>query len=343
MKTELPVPLWQELIASALAFEKLSPWEWVLEAQVFGVQMPDGGEKMYCSVMGNAGEMKALAIYPGKQGWRCFMQLGNDGAGMDASELAYHQRCIIVSFDQGRGADLDEVALMRRAGFEVGEESVVPSFRSYQPGYVPTSPGREEIAWLRAVLDQAFVLLVELPGGTDGLPESGLNGADELLFRTHSMEHGWQTQWLKADTALDFSPPTAQLTPSQVQQGHQLPLQEAVWLMEDFHLPQDAVLEEGRAFFPRAMVLFDLEGQRFRGVALLQPRDFPDQVTTALLDLLEEQACRPSHMVVSRRSNLVLMRPFCQALGIGIHLDESLDILPALREALMDVMSAGRQ
>ena len=76
MFTESPSATWRALVGATLKRASVSPWEWLKEGQTFGVQIQETGEKIYCSVMGQVGGLKALAIYPGKMGWKSYVELG---------------------------------------------------------------------------------------------------------------------------------------------------------------------------------------------------------------------------------------------------------------------------
>jgi hypothetical protein len=43
---------WRELYESAVRVKELAPWEWMTEADVFGVQNPETDELGFVSVMG---------------------------------------------------------------------------------------------------------------------------------------------------------------------------------------------------------------------------------------------------------------------------------------------------
>jgi hypothetical protein len=47
---------WSRLYGAAVHLKRLSPWEWMTEADVFGVKDPPSGEIGFVSVMGMLGE-----------------------------------------------------------------------------------------------------------------------------------------------------------------------------------------------------------------------------------------------------------------------------------------------
>lgn len=342
MVTEIPAAEWRKLIHVAQRYAAVRPWEWIQDAQVFGVVDPDTLKSVYCSIMGHSGEMKALALYPGKEGWKSYLAIGAEDMDTDPSELVYGQNCLILSFDAPQEAEADDLALLKHVGVAVDDTSLVPSFRSYRPGYLPQPPNLEELRFMQRIVSQVLALVGDLPGSGEFLSEDGLNDEGKLLFRVPDGE-GWKMEWRKPDSTLDFSPAILTLDHDDLQKARKLPQKQAIWLLEDFHLPEPVLNEDEVAFFPRAFVFFDLEVQEFRGISLLQPGDFPDVLGSLLVEMMEQQKMVPTQMVVSKKTHLNLMRPFCQSLGIGIHLEESLDILADLREAVQEMMGDSAQ
>jgi hypothetical protein len=66
---------WRDLYACAIHINKLAPWEWMTETDIFGVQSPETGEIGFVSVMGMAGEHYAVSVYRGPQGLYGFWDL----------------------------------------------------------------------------------------------------------------------------------------------------------------------------------------------------------------------------------------------------------------------------
>jgi hypothetical protein len=339
MHTEISAGQWRELIHSALAFAEATPWKWMDDGQVIGIVHPQTQEKGYCSIMGRESEFKALALYPGRLGWWSYLQITQDDLETDPNEVLYKQRCIVLSFEAQATADTDDIALLRHAGLQPAQLEWIPSFRSYLPGFVPSAPSVEEAHWLSLALPQVLAAAMEVYAGLYAIPENGLDKQGRLLCRSLDVEAGgWHTDWLKPDPNADFSPPRIQLDAEQTAAGRALPSTEDIWLIEEFFLPEPAEDPEGdRAFFPRVLVCFDMQEQSFRGLSLLHPDNWPVSLGETLLEMLTNQGHRPGQVVVSKRANFILAKPFCQALGIGINLEQGLDILPDLREAVLEM------
>ncbi len=339
MLTEISAGQWRELIELAMVFAQGEPWTWMDDGQVIGVLHPQTQEKAYCSIMGRTSEFKALAIYPGRSGWWSYLQINAEDAEAETSEILYKQRCIVLSFEPRATADADDLALLRHAGLRDADFMWVPSFRSYVPGYVPSTPDREEFQWLSLVLPQIIVATREVFAGEQVIPDNGLDKQGLLLFRHIDVAVGdWHSAWLKPDPNADFSPPQVVLSSALAQAARALPQSDDIWLMEDFFVPEAAEdTDGGRAFFPHAAVFFDMEVQEFRGLSLLHPDNWLEGLAESLAEMLMNQARRPAQIVVSKRSNFILIKPFCQAIDVAINLEPTFDIVSDLRDAVLEM------
>ena len=61
--------IWKELYAAAAAFLKLEAWERFEDSEVFGVRDPATGEMGYACILGALGQVFALCVYRGAEGF----------------------------------------------------------------------------------------------------------------------------------------------------------------------------------------------------------------------------------------------------------------------------------
>lgn len=339
MHTEISAARWRALINLALEFGQMAPWQWMDDSQVVAVQDPASKEKGYVSIMGRESEFKAVAVYPGRQGWWSYLQISQEDMESDSSDLLYKQRCIVLSYESPANADADDRALLTHVGLDAAALPHVPSFRAYKPGLVPAAPGLAEVAWLELALPQALAAALEVSAGLHHIPENGMDKQGRLLTRHQtSPEAPWESEWRTPDPVADFSPPQATLTPELTQAARALPQGQGFWLVEEFYLPEPAEdSDTGLAFFPRALVLFDLEGHSFRGMTLVHPDNWPDEVGPSLVEMFMNQGERPNQLVVSGRETYILLKPLSAALGLSLNLEKGMDIRADLREAVLEM------
>ena len=78
---------WRELYEATVRIKELAPWEWMTEADVFGVRSPETGELGFVSVMGMLGEHYAVSLYLGSEGIHGFLDLQAMGPFADPNDL----------------------------------------------------------------------------------------------------------------------------------------------------------------------------------------------------------------------------------------------------------------
>lgn len=333
MVTEIPAQDWRALLRLAMVVDEMAPWRWLSDAQVFAIHPSALAEPVFCSIMGHDDGIRGLALYPGKLGWQTYIRIGQSTGDEDPLEALCLDRCALLQLVPIAEASQDDVALLRTVGADAG--AVVPSFNCYNPGYAPQAPDAAEMAWLLPVMREVVNFLGDLPGSGEVIPEAGLNDLGRILARKQVGE-AWVMDWILPAASQNFSPDTVTLSEEEGRMLEGLPMVPEVWLYEDLHLPEPQEEDSGRAFFPRAVILLGLEDQQFRGASILRPQDFPQSLGQVLVRQMLQVGAVPANLVVSRPANLILLRPFCQALGIGIHLETEMDIRASLREALME-------
>jgi hypothetical protein len=78
---------WRGLYEAAVRVKEISPWEWMTEADIFGVQNPETGELGFVSVMGMLGEHYAVSLYLGSEGIHGYLNLQEMGPFTDPKDL----------------------------------------------------------------------------------------------------------------------------------------------------------------------------------------------------------------------------------------------------------------
>lgn len=77
---------------------------------------PRNREKIYCSVMGQVGGLKATGDLPGENGVEKLCGTRPLETDTDPNEMIMRQRCIMVSFVPANAAEEDDLALLKHIG-----------------------------------------------------------------------------------------------------------------------------------------------------------------------------------------------------------------------------------
>ena len=88
MVEELPTnEQWRRLYETAALVKELSPWKWMTETDVFGVQDPNTEEIGFVSVMGLLGEHYGVSLYPNPRALYDFWALEEAGPEINPDAL----------------------------------------------------------------------------------------------------------------------------------------------------------------------------------------------------------------------------------------------------------------
>jgi hypothetical protein len=188
----------EKLLEAALAFKQQAPWQWMWDAQIWGIRNPETGQIGYASVMGQLGEHLALAVYHGSEGLHGWYRLSQNEEP-DNPTILYEIPHLQASFeDRERLTDKDR-QVIKSLGLKFRGRQEWPRFRSYVPGYVDWYVTGEEARFLTLALRQTVEMAPRLKADPMLLEPRG----DHFLVRTRT-EQGWVEEWL----ALEPLPPS---------------------------------------------------------------------------------------------------------------------------------------
>ena len=171
MATDNPtIPEWRALYAAAVRFRDHAPWQWMHEAQVFGVQNPETREIGYCSIMGGAGEHFSLCAYRGRDGLLGLQRMRETPPWLPDTnpiEFLALQDSLMASFEDRERIEAEDRAVMQSLGLKFRGRGAWPLFRSYLPGSIPWTVTVGEARFLTVALEQSLAVAlraVENPG-----------------------------------------------------------------------------------------------------------------------------------------------------------------------------------
>lgn len=133
------------LYDAAIEFRKIEPWKWVKETDIFGVQNPKTNEVGYCCIMGEMGEVLAMAVYNGTEGLNGYQQIRKGQVKPEDPDSLHIQDCLIVSFENKGFVEKEDIQLINKLGYKFRGRNACPMFRSYKPGYFPWFLSRDEV------------------------------------------------------------------------------------------------------------------------------------------------------------------------------------------------------
>src|SRR5215218_316596 len=188
---------WRRLYEAAVRVKEISPWEWMTEADVFGVQNPESGELGFVSVMGMLGEHYAVSLYLGSEGIHGFLDLQEMGPFADPGALIQIPQ-IQASFENREELDKRDREVIEELGLKFRGRNAWPMFRSYRPSLFPWFLEAGEIRFLSYALEQLADVAPRFREDSSLLEPSG---GTSYLLRVPRQEEGGRL-WEGASTVV---------------------------------------------------------------------------------------------------------------------------------------------
>jgi len=192
---EVGIEEWRKLYQAAREFYELAPWEWVTDADMFGVQDPETGEIGYLCMLGNAGQVVGLVAYLGREGYDSYLRIRAADLETFDWELAVAQRCLHLSFQDRDELTTRDLAVIRQLGLRFRGRGTWPVFRSLRPGYQPWYLEAGEARFLALALTQAQEVarrMADDPGLLDRVPP----GYCLVRVLRDKGADNWKDEWL---------------------------------------------------------------------------------------------------------------------------------------------------
>src|SRR5437899_1611075 len=133
MSNPAPIPLeaWERLYEAAQRLWELSPWEWMAEAPVFGVEDALSGELGFVTFTGK----NAMTVYRGAQGlYGLLYALREPSPDYPERILEFPQ--LQITFTRRDQLEARDTAVIRQLQRDF-RSNAWPLFRSIWPGYYP--------------------------------------------------------------------------------------------------------------------------------------------------------------------------------------------------------------
>ena len=147
---------WQRLYELASEVHALAPWTWMDEGMVFGVRSGDSEEPHFVSVMGQAGQHLAVAVYLGLEGLRGFREMSLREA--PSVEQLLEVPNLQASFEDLGELEAEDLAIVKELGLSFRGRNAWPLFRCFRPGFCPWFIEAWEADVLANVLEQVLEL-----------------------------------------------------------------------------------------------------------------------------------------------------------------------------------------
>lgn len=329
---------WKDLYEAALRVKDLAAWDWMEEADVFGVRDPDTDEVGFVSVMGMAGEHYAVSLYLGPEGLYGFWAFEECGPGNSPERLLEIPQ-LQASFGGREELHEEDRQVIKRLGCRFRGRRDWPLFRSYRPGFAPWFLESHEARFLAAALAQ-------LPDVARRFQENSslLEPPTDVTYfmRVPHHEDG-EIVW--RDESVEVPPPeepapTLAVDAATLGRLGRTPQSGACLEAELRLIPSPLREGDARPFFPYVLLAVDSASGIPVACDLLQPlpslRAMRESVPSHFARRLAEINLLPRELVVSDPSLARLLRSLAESLRIDLSLAPELPSLDAAKELLFE-------
>lgn len=327
---------WLDFYQAAEQFRDLAPWSWLYDSNIFGVQDPVSGTVNYCCVMGAGGEVFALGIYPGDEGFQTYLNLAyaGDGTQNEAMIAALRQRLIKVEFVDREEMRKPELEHLKSLGLKYRGSRQWVKAEDYRPGYLPDLITADQARVATVVLQQGMLAAQRLREDTALLERSD----DELFLmapinKNETLE--WQEEWraFPEDELSEAPLPVNQTKIKTLTKA--LEIAEGALLCSMIYMPVPVDDGKNRAYFPLNVLWIGYSDGMILGFELYSP----DSLLHTFEDKLYEQFRRlkaiPGQIIVDSEFAESMLQPFCEALGIELICDPEVPLFEEVTEMIM--------
>lgn len=330
---------WQNLYNAAIEFKEIACWNWMYDSDLFGVQNPENGEMGYCCVLGNLGEVFALAAYLGTDGLEGYLKM-QSGEVLSGDIQALHiQKCLMASFEDRKFLDKPDLQVIKELGLKFRGRHSWPLFRSYRPGYFPWYLTKGEASFLALALQQALEVAQRFKENEDFLTPP----QDHLYLVRVPVEEGgtinWRNEWLEPPPLQEEevkAEPIDEVRLERIKKAASR--QQGIWEVDFFYAPTP-VKEGGRPYYPRVFLWVDQRSNLILDTHLARPSEYRPEFPEKLLNLIENTHFLPQEILVEKEEAFHLLEPITRRLGVKLTLVRTLRVMESVRAAMFGALA----
>jgi len=318
-KSEPSLKDWKSLYDAAIAFRNIEPWEWMKETDIFGVRNPQTGEVGYCCIMGEMGEVLAIAVYLGTEGLEGYLNIRRGQIQHDDPDSLFIQNCLMLSFENRKLVQEDDREIINELGLKFRGKNAWPVFRRYEPGYFPWFLNRDEVLYMTNALQQATDICLRFKDDAKLFRSPDKN---QYLIRVAEEKNGrvfWKDEWRKPSLLekkdQGFYKPVDEVRIQRLKKT--VKSTHAIWEIDFFYAPTP-VLEGERPFFPYAIMIIDHDTGFILDMHLAETRPYQEEFLDQFLNCIETTSVIPLEILARKEEAVKLLETYASRLNIRL-------------------------
>jgi hypothetical protein len=330
----------KRLYELAAEVKELAPWQWMQEADVFGVQNPETNEVGFVSIMGQLGEHTAVAVYIGAKGLYGLLDLQEDLLAVDPFALLDVPQ-LQLSFEDRESLEKRDRDEIKQLGLKFRGAGNYPLFRSIGSGFLPWFITSDEARFLIYALEQTLEIAPRFEQDPNILTVEDDSDGDIYLLRVANTE-GDTVVWRDEMRKIREPEPeriSFDLSKEMLDRLKEYPQNnKLIFEVDLFRCPAPLLNSEKRPFVPRMLMVAERNRGFVLGAEFLEPTETSSKLAEAaaasLFKIWDEHRVIPKEILV--RSDLVygILRRFSQKLNTTLRQAHD---LTAIDEACEDL------
>ena len=315
---------WLGFFQAAETFRDMAAWEWMRSGDIFGVQDPLSGEIGWCCITGSGGQVFALAVYPGTEGYQSLVMMemaAEDGRIVNERNAGLAQQVLMVEFANRNEMEEADLKLLKQLGIKCRGAFQWIRPREMRDSYYPFHLTDDRARFLTLALQQAVDVSRRVLD--DDLPLLVDDSGDCLLVRVpRETPQGlaWDDTYLPEPPRMPES--HREINPELVKKAKKAKLKvEQRALCVSLSYPQSIIKGEkkqDRPYFPRLCLWVDYASAFVMGLEIFSPEDFPGKFDVKFIEKLNTLGFIPSQVIANSLLAYYTLEPLAEALGIQL-------------------------
>lgn len=326
--------IYLDLYQTAIEFREMAPWEWMWDSEYFGVQDPETGEIGWCCIMGAAGEVFALSVYLGDEGFNSYIRLAEVGETDTYTPELFaaflEQKLLKVDFVGRDEIDDTDRAVFKDLGLKFRGHGNWIQARDFRPGYYPWYLSEKQAVFMTLCLRQAMEVAARFREDESILEDEK---GDVLVRVPKKTSHGleWSDGFVSEPEWEEK--PEGKADPFLVNRAKKELKKKNQALFFSLEYVQTPLNDEGeeRPFFPQMGLWVDGESGLILGVEMFSPSDFSHNLEKAFFKHLHQAGFIPQQLFVNSEAAMHAAGPIAKALGIGMVFAPDLEIFEEIK------------
>ncbi|MPQ44024.1 DUF7309 domain-containing protein [Clostridium tarantellae] len=328
--------LLESLYKTTKEFNELKPWETLFDTEFFVIKFPEKDDIILCSVLGKAGEVFGIVIYNNFESINSYFNILNCNYNTQF-EMVNKQKALALYFDDRKDIENEDYNMIKASGISFRGKKQWPSFRKYEPGYVPYFiKDTNELKLVNDVLKHSINIIKDFKNNKEKL---GIfqREEDKLYFYTVNKDDTLKEELIDFETFFKRCNTSVQI-PAIYDELYikrlikQCRRTNDIFELDIFYLPT-SLMDEECPYFPAVLLMVDTKDNMVVGNHITHPKHMYEEFQSYLIEWIKENKVIPRKIKMNgNNSNLICIEHLIKCFGIEIELLSNLSNMSEIKE-----------